>query len=397
MLAVLVALGTVGWALWTALRRRHRRHPPLPPAGRAGRGHRAGAMGARPRRGRRDDPGAASGGPTPVSTGARRCSRKRVLETFPAEDPAWEARFTEAMSAARFRCTYLNAEEAPVGPERLCARGRQDGGDERGRRHRRTCRPGTRRAGARRAGRLRGHPAPDAARAVQRLPRRGRRSRRRNPGALAVRGDLEAGPGPADGGHRALGRTRWWSPTPTPRWSPVDRLPADAGATTVRVRTTWNGAGGIGGFFERTFAPKGLRRVYARAARAAGRASSRPAERAATGVRRDDGPVTAATHRDDRRTPAARRPRRPAGRRRRRRPLRRRAVHRLRHPRLPGRDRQPAPAHADDLPDLHPRPASAGTATGRAATSAGGRSAAPGRTPGTARSRTCRRPGCSAA
>ena len=38
--------------------------------------------------------------------------------------------------------------------------------------------------------------------------------------------------------------------------------PADSGATTVRVRTTWNGAGGVGGFFERTFAPKGLRRVY---------------------------------------------------------------------------------------------------------------------------------------
>jgi hypothetical protein len=37
---------------------------------------------------------------------------------------------------------------------------------------------------------------------------------------------------------------------------------ADAGATTVRVRTTWKGAGGIGGFFERTFAPKGLARVY---------------------------------------------------------------------------------------------------------------------------------------
>jgi hypothetical protein len=36
----------------------------------------------------------------------------------------------------------------------------------------------------------------------------------------------------------------------------------DAGVSTVRVRTTWNGAGGIGGFFERTFAPKGLRRVY---------------------------------------------------------------------------------------------------------------------------------------
>jgi hypothetical protein len=38
--------------------------------------------------------------------------------------------------------------------------------------------------------------------------------------------------------------------------------PADAGVTTVRVRTTWAGAGGVGGFFERTFAPKGLARVY---------------------------------------------------------------------------------------------------------------------------------------
>ena len=38
---------------------------------------------------------------------------ERVLETFPAQDPAWEARFTEAMSRARFRCGYLNAEEGP--------------------------------------------------------------------------------------------------------------------------------------------------------------------------------------------------------------------------------------------------------------------------------------------
>jgi hypothetical protein len=37
---------------------------------------------------------------------------ERVLETFPAQDPAWEALFTEAMSRARFRCTYLNAEES---------------------------------------------------------------------------------------------------------------------------------------------------------------------------------------------------------------------------------------------------------------------------------------------
>jgi hypothetical protein len=36
---------------------------------------------------------------------------ERVFETFPAQDPLWEARFTEAMSRARFRCRYLNAEE----------------------------------------------------------------------------------------------------------------------------------------------------------------------------------------------------------------------------------------------------------------------------------------------
>jgi len=26
--------------------------------------------------------------------------------------------------------------------------------------------------------------------------------------------------------------------------------------------TVWNGAGGIGGFFEKTFAPAGLKRIY---------------------------------------------------------------------------------------------------------------------------------------
>ena len=38
--------------------------------------------------------------------------------------------------------------------------------------------------------------------------------------------------------------------------------PAEAETATVAVKTAWNGAGGIGGFFERTFAPRGLRRVY---------------------------------------------------------------------------------------------------------------------------------------
>ena len=36
----------------------------------------------------------------------------RVYTTFSAADPAWEARFTEAMSGARFRCSFLNAAES---------------------------------------------------------------------------------------------------------------------------------------------------------------------------------------------------------------------------------------------------------------------------------------------
>lgn len=32
--------------------------------------------------------------------------------------------------------------------------------------------------------------------------------------------------------------------------------------STVTVETTWNGAGGIGGVFEKTFAPKGLARIH---------------------------------------------------------------------------------------------------------------------------------------
>ncbi|GAA4672805.1 SRPBCC family protein [Streptomyces chumphonensis] len=37
---------------------------------------------------------------------------------------------------------------------------------------------------------------------------------------------------------------------------------ATEGSSRVTVETTWQGAGGIGGFFERTFAPKGLGRIY---------------------------------------------------------------------------------------------------------------------------------------
>jgi uncharacterized protein YndB with AHSA1/START domain len=35
------------------------------------------------------------------------------------------------------------------------------------------------------------------------------------------------------------------------------------GASLVQISTTWDGAGGIGGFFERTFAPRVMRTIYA--------------------------------------------------------------------------------------------------------------------------------------
>jgi hypothetical protein len=37
---------------------------------------------------------------------------ERVFATIAASDPDWEPRFTEAMAQARFRCDYLNTEEA---------------------------------------------------------------------------------------------------------------------------------------------------------------------------------------------------------------------------------------------------------------------------------------------
>lgn len=40
------------------------------------------------------------------------------------------------------------------------------------------------------------------------------------------------------------------------------RVVPDGAASSVTVTTTWTGAGGIGGFFERTFAPKGLGRIH---------------------------------------------------------------------------------------------------------------------------------------
>lgn len=39
--------------------------------------------------------------------------------------------------------------------------------------------------------------------------------------------------------------------------------PAGEGRSKAVVEATWNGATGIGGFFERTFAPKGFNRIHA--------------------------------------------------------------------------------------------------------------------------------------
>jgi uncharacterized protein YndB with AHSA1/START domain len=39
-------------------------------------------------------------------------------------------------------------------------------------------------------------------------------------------------------------------------------LQPQGSSTEVRMRTTWQGAGGVGGFFERTFAPRGVTRLH---------------------------------------------------------------------------------------------------------------------------------------
>ena len=110
VLAVLGALGVVGWSLWNALRGTG--GAPLPARQRA-------ELAAAIAQARWVPAHDEVDGTTRVLVrrayvgldGRPEVLDERVLETFPAQDPAWEARFTEAMSAARFRCAYLNAEE----------------------------------------------------------------------------------------------------------------------------------------------------------------------------------------------------------------------------------------------------------------------------------------------
>ena len=144
----------------------------------------------------------------------------------------------------------------------------------------------------------------------------------------------------------------------------VDRVAASAASSSARSRPrAWPAS---------TALPERLERAVT---------TSRSGARAHRSPGRDDGPVTAA--------PVALEgvsaladllaARRCAG------PLRRRAVHRLRHPGLPGRDRVAAAAHADDLPDLHPRPARPAPVLGAQLRRLAADRAAPGPTPGTAR------------
>lgn len=44
------------------------------------------------------------------------------------------------------------------------------------------------------------------------------------------------------------------------RWSVAPT--GDSGQSRVSVATDWEGGSGVGGFFERTFAPMGMRRIY---------------------------------------------------------------------------------------------------------------------------------------
>lgn len=107
-------IGLCGWVIWTAVSGRAGGARALPPRERA---EIAAAIGAA-----RWVPGHDEvDGTTRVLVrrtytgldGHPVVLEERVLESFAADDPAWEALFTEGMSKARFRCGYLNSEERP--------------------------------------------------------------------------------------------------------------------------------------------------------------------------------------------------------------------------------------------------------------------------------------------
>ena len=124
-----------------------------------------------------------------------------------------------------------------------------------------------------------------AARAVQRLPGRVRRPGRRHPGALAVRRDVEA---------RVRDQVMTVTQPTADTLVETDAELLDGhhvdGAPRGRRRSRrcgcappGTGAGGIGGFFERTFAPEGAAPGLRPDARAARRRARRRLSGGATG------------------------------------------------------------------------------------------------------------------
>jgi hypothetical protein len=65
------------------------------------------------------------------------------------------------------------------------------------------------------------------------------------------------------GSHRRAGRVLTESDLESSLVTTFTVVPEGDNASRVRIETVWQGAGGIGGFFERTFAPRVLRRLYA--------------------------------------------------------------------------------------------------------------------------------------
>ena len=138
--------------------------------------------------------------------------------------------------------------------------------------------------------------AADPARAVQRLPGRVRRAGRRAPGshwrfaATSKRVREQVIDRHRSRRTDTLVETDENSSMVT-TWTVH---PADAGGTTVRVRTTWHGAGGIGGLLRAHLRAQGAAPGLRPRCSSGSTPSSPPADGGAAADSRDDGPVTAA-------------------------------------------------------------------------------------------------------
>ena len=107
---------------------------------------------------------------------------------------------------------------------------------------------------------LPGRPAQDSVAAVQRVPGAAGRPRPGDGGLLEAAGHQVAGARGA-GQRRSRGSHRHREGRQLLDGDQLDRGPGRVAGSSVTVKTTWNGADGVAGFFEKTFAPLGLRRI----------------------------------------------------------------------------------------------------------------------------------------